>query len=691
MVSIIIHDRHGRSRVIDAGAQGSQGTVGTAYGGTPRHAPRVQKAPGVKAGGFTVDQPPVPRLPGAMAGSTHQAAAQQHDALAAHHQGLNYGAQNPVSRAHAEAAKAHKAAHSLLGKPGYNQAANWANSATEHAGRLSKPQDAAPPPPKPPQARMGPQQTGPDIKAGSNRPMPNPRPAPQPYRGYDAAASPRAAGTPQPPKPPTPPKPPSPKPPPAAAAPKPPPPPAPKAPPAAPAPKTAGHGANPVQTALHGVAGALHGVRSATETGNWLLSLQQGRVGDQGTSIGGRRGQQRRRHLKAEDEAKTWRNWLDAWFPRRTRVTDTRTIDEWFHDFDESKVKRDHGRFAEQSGASETAEGGGAKRRATNIQVKPGTRPPGRGAQQPPAGGGEKPASGQAEGKKEEEQQPKKKVTKKESPALSLHQNDAEITDTEFYDPAKGHMSEEEAEAIAGIRAELKAIEDEQGNSKQRNMKDGVYTEEAKALHKKALREAVFQNAATAKPAPGEKPQFIMLGGRGGSGKSMFTEGERNPDGTRQKPMFDTSKFVVIDSDKIKYALGSKGWDVALYHEEASDLVDDALAIAKQEGYNVILDATMKTRKTAQANLEAFKGLGYTTGGHFMQTPPAVAARNAIDRFKTKNGDFTGRFVPPEIILANKDNEQNFDTMRDQFDDWSVYNNPTGKNPAFYASKSKPD
>jgi hypothetical protein len=404
MVSIIIHDRHGRSRVIDAGAQGSQGTVGTAYGGTPRHAPRVQKAPGVKAGGFTVDQPPVPRLPGAMAGSTHQAAAQQHEALAAHHQGLNYGAQNPVSRAHAEAAKAHKAAHSLLGKPGYNQAANWANSATEHAGRLSKPQDAAPPPPKPPQARMGPQQTGPDIKAGSNRPMPNPRPAPQPYRGYDAAASPRAAGTPQPPKPPTPPKPPLPKPPPAAAAPKPPPPPAAKAPPAAPAPKTAGHGANPVQTALHGVAGALHGVRSATETGNWLLSLQQGRVGDwfhdAGTSLGARRAHSTRRRLKAEDEAKERRSWLDNWFSTKKPAgySDRRTIDEWFHDFDESKTKRgasapghSKGEFAKgnagggSAGKSEAKPSGGGKKRATNIQVKPGTRAPGRGAQQPPA------------------------------------------------------------------------------------------------------------------------------------------------------------------------------------------------------------------------------------------------------------------------------------------------------------------
>ena len=40
----------------DQGAQGSQGSTGTAYGGTARKAPPPSKPPGSKAGGFTVDE-----------------------------------------------------------------------------------------------------------------------------------------------------------------------------------------------------------------------------------------------------------------------------------------------------------------------------------------------------------------------------------------------------------------------------------------------------------------------------------------------------------------------------------------------------------------------------------------------------------------------------------------------------------
>ena len=183
MIRVHVHDRGGH-RVLDAGAQGSTGTQGTAYGGTPRRAPRPAKPPGVRAGGFTVDEPP-----GGAAqpqqGTTHQIAAQMHEAAAQEAQGKNYGAQNPVSRAHTEAAKAHKAAHGLLGKPGYTQAAHWANSSTAHARRLSNPpgQDASPPAPQPAVRTQG--QQGPDIKAGSNTPQPRPQPPPQPYRGYD--------------------------------------------------------------------------------------------------------------------------------------------------------------------------------------------------------------------------------------------------------------------------------------------------------------------------------------------------------------------------------------------------------------------------------------------------------------------------------------------------------------------------
>jgi hypothetical protein len=38
-------------------------------------------------------------------------------------------------------------------------------------------------------------------------------------------------------------------------------------------------------------------------------------------------------------------------------------------------------------------------------------------------------------------------------------------------------------------------------------------------------------------------------------------------------------------------------------------------------------------------------------------------------------GGPNGRFVPPEVIMANTDNEKNFDAVIPFLKKWSVYNN----------------
>jgi hypothetical protein len=439
MIRLHIHDRHGHrmlDRVLDQGAQGSQGTTGTAYGGAPRKAQRPEKPAAVKAGGFTVDQP----------GSTHQAAAQQHEAAAQQIVGTNYGAQNPVSRAHTEAAKAHKTAHSLLGKPGYQQAAHWANSATEHARRLAQPPKPQQPSAQPAQdygtaegarnREQGVRRPGAPGYSGPPRPQrPNGQTAnpsglrsgqsgptlgqperqrmagrlahlqqasANPFAGRqhqgeiqqlrgrlanrDAVASPRAPGTPKPPAPPAPKAPPSPKPPASAAPPKPPQPKPPGATPPKPAAAKPGPGPiGAVAHAAHGVAGFIEGVNRFQQWGEGLQSK------DAGTHIGGRRGHSTRRRHDAEDEQKERRSWFAG----------HRSIDAWFYrDFEEGKVKRGASAPGHSSGefaAGNTAGSGGkstetkserpeGKKRATNIQAKPGTRPPGRGAQMEPSG-----------------------------------------------------------------------------------------------------------------------------------------------------------------------------------------------------------------------------------------------------------------------------------------------------------------
>jgi hypothetical protein len=43
-----------------------------------------------------------------------------------------------------------------------------------------------------------------------------------------------------------------------------------------------------------------------------------------------------------------------------------------------------------------------------------------------------------------------------------------------------------------------------------------------------------------------------------------------------------------------------------------------------------------------------------------------------------------GRFVPPEVILGNVDNEKNFDTLIPKFRHWSVFDN-SGTSAQFVA------
>jgi hypothetical protein len=67
-----------------------------------------------------------------------------------------------------------------------------------------------------------------------------------------------------------------------------------------------------------------------------------------------------------------------------------------------------------------------------------------------------------------------------------------------------------------------------------------------------------------------------------------------------------------------------------------------------------------------------------------MHLPPEEAATRAMARY-AKGGKFDGRFVPPEVILGNVDNEQNFDKFSNQFRKWAVYEN-TGKEPRLVES-----
>lgn len=204
---------------------------------------------------------------------------------------------------------------------------------------------------------------------------------------------------------------------------------------------------------------------------------------------------------------------------------------------------------------------------------------------------------------------------------------------------------------------------------------DGTYTAEREALHRKIIETLLSPDAiAAARPAPGESPTFTILGGRGGSGKSWFTQNG-----------VVANKPIVFDNDKIKSMLPEyQGWNAALVHEEASHIFNVADNIARSLGLNVVHDATMKTAKNSEAFAAAYKKAGYRVEGFYMFLPPDIAAERAIKRFRGP----TGRFVPPDYVMASRDNDKTFDNIRHIFSRWAVYDNnvPRGEAPRLVAN-----
>lgn len=203
---------------------------------------------------------------------------------------------------------------------------------------------------------------------------------------------------------------------------------------------------------------------------------------------------------------------------------------------------------------------------------------------------------------------------------------------------------------------------------------DGVYTAERKQVHEQIL-DDLFKDADKAKPAAGEQPTFVMLGGRGGSGKSSL-----------KGLAYDPDKTVVIDADKIKTMLpeyselfqqqskyaGLNAWEV---HEESSDIVKEALAIAKERGINVVLDGTMSSAGSALKKITPFEDAGYRIEGAYMFLPREESTVRGMGRgMHIDYSDVeSGRFVPTDVLLDMKDNEKAFAEVSGHFDSWGIW------------------
>ncbi len=203
---------------------------------------------------------------------------------------------------------------------------------------------------------------------------------------------------------------------------------------------------------------------------------------------------------------------------------------------------------------------------------------------------------------------------------------------------------------------------------------NGQWDAERTKVHQ-AIIDEFFADADQYTAKDGETPQLVVLGGRGGSGKSKLTDGTI-------KGEIETGKYKLLDPDAIKGKLpGYDGTNAALYHEESSYLNDTILQMALAKRMHTIQDVTMKSYSGTKESMEWAKIHGYEVEGHFMSLPRIEAGVRAASRAVGKKP----RYVPLSIIASNTDNEANFNRYADAgyFKKWSMYSNdvPAGQPP----------
>jgi predicted ABC-type ATPase len=280
-----------------------------------------------------------------------------------------------------------------------------------------------------------------------------------------------------------------------------------------------------------------------------------------------------------------------------------------------------------------------------------------------PGPGGKDEGKGRSGGKGKKSDSPHAKD--KSSASSRLRISDATVEDVVAKVPgAKAEIRTAKAKMDAAISTDKLVSEGGFRTSKV----PGNWTRKRAAEHQRIREEILTIDAvADAVPAVGEQPVLYILGGRGGSGKSWFTK----------KGPLKGVKALYMNNDDIKEMLPEyAGWNAGQLHEEASELGMDIEKTARENGLNVVIDATLKSEKSTRERIEAFKAAGYRVEGYYMYASPETAAQRAVQRFVDgQNENGKGRYVPPEYSLTSISNEDSFDSQRENMDHWEVYDN----------------
>ena len=198
---------------------------------------------------------------------------------------------------------------------------------------------------------------------------------------------------------------------------------------------------------------------------------------------------------------------------------------------------------------------------------------------------------------------------------------------------------------------------------------NGNYTPEREKLHNEII-DKYYINKETMtkyKVPDGVRPKVIVLGGRGGSGKSKL-----------KGLAYDPEKYLVLDVDEIKEKIpeygGRKGkenfglnaWQV---HEESGDIAKLIREKARKNRMNIVLDMTCAKLDSTIKKIKEFENDGYDVDGAFMELTRDLSTERSMAR------GIKGRFLPMDQAIGMKDNEKVFEEAMQYFKNWTIWDN----------------
>lgn len=199
---------------------------------------------------------------------------------------------------------------------------------------------------------------------------------------------------------------------------------------------------------------------------------------------------------------------------------------------------------------------------------------------------------------------------------------------------------------------------------------DGTFTPERQAFHDDIVARAVDGIPPARK---GTKPEFEMLGGGAGAGKSTVLK-------SGVADVRDRGSAVHINADdikelipevKVKQEAGETDW-AAFSHEESSYLAKRVLSAATERRQHVVLDGTGDgSVASVVSKTSAARRAGYKVKATYVTIDADEAVRRA-----TKRAAETGRAVPETIIRGtHKGVSEIFPQVYGEFDEFVVVDN----------------